>query len=554
MPSNTQLTVLQDNSPRWLKEAVNELRLKNPGTSIITENGIVKCLDCNGKPFKPAANQSLHGVMTHIRSKAHQTNITRRQEKLGPSDCYFPTTIPAIDFNMAQPPLMVYANQRQQPPHNLTSAANVFVKALEDETHRTEIRTTLMEHRVLDIQKQIKEQQERIETSLEAFESQKVEQQKLVSGLLASAEDKQKQLSQDVIDRVQSVEEKSKKQLQEMENRMTASQEESTTMIEDMSTKLARSDQRNYNDIQDITERVKESQETFEERTSQLSEEIKNLKDINEGQNVVIQETEIQLIEKTKQLQEMVKAQNDKIQALQSQVGESTQEAKKYQKTAESQSNEVHNLRAKIDESTDQIKASKEIINSQKKMLNDLDLRLAEKTESLTKRLEAQEESIYDLESQCQLLRDTREQHEKAMADQMEAHVRQTEKQITGIKQEYTKQAGQLKKLERANADQQKAIQSLVSWVHKFQKVHAERSNELDRREAARQKFEQNMSTQFQILDDTNKEQQDSIEAFEAVIPVILEDFTALREYAKETQRQATIKTSASPVKTRASS
>ncbi len=152
-----------------------------------------------------------------------KTNITRRQEKLGPSDCYFPTTIPAIDFNMAQPPLMVYANQRQQPPHNLTSAANVFVKALEDETHRSEIWTTLMEHRVLDIQKQTKERQERIETLLEAFESQKVEQQKLVSDLLASAEDKQKQLSQDVIDRVQSVEEKSKKQLQEMENRMTAS-------------------------------------------------------------------------------------------------------------------------------------------------------------------------------------------------------------------------------------------------------------------------------------------------------------------------------------------
>jgi chromosome segregation ATPase len=310
-----------------------------------------------------------------------------------------------------------------------------------------------------------------------------------------------------------------------------------------MSTKLARSDQRNYNDIQDLTERVKESQEANEERTSQLSEEIKNLKDINEGQNIVIQETEIQLIEKTKQLQEMVKAQNDKIQALQSQVGESTQEAKKYKKTAESQSSEVHNLRAKIDESTDQIKASKEIINSQKKTLNDLDLRLAEKTKSLTKRLEAQEETIYDLESQCQMLRDTREQHEKAIANQMEAHVRQTEKQITGIKKEYTKQAGQLKKLE----------QSLVSWVHKFQKVHAERSNELDRREADRQKFEQKMSTQFQILDDTNKEQQESIEAFEAFIPSIMEDFNGLRKYVKETQRQVTTKTFASLVRTCAS-
>jgi chromosome segregation ATPase len=151
------------------------------------------------------------------------------------------------------------------------------------------------------------------------------------------------------------------------------------------------------------------------------------------------------------------------------------------------------------------------------------------------------------------MLRDTREQHEKAIANQMEAHVRQTEKQITGIKKEYTKQAGQLKKLEQTNADQQKAIQSLVSWVHKFQKVHAERSNELDRREADRQKFEQKMSTQFQILDDTNKEQQESIEAFEAFIPSIMEDFNGLRKYVKETQRQVTTKTFASLVRTCAS-
>ena len=515
----------------------------------------MKCLDCEGKEFKPAGNQSLHGVMTHLRSKTHQANAARRQEKLGPSDCYFPATMPAIDFNMAQAPLMVFANQRPDVSQTLESLFGAIGRSIQNEVSQKDIRTSLMEGRLQEADKQRKQQQERIDASLAALKKQNADlagQQALVSKSLTATKVKYEELSQEIGDRVKSFEGQSKEYLENVEASWTSSETECREQLKRMEELLDRNDLRNMKKIDKIAGSVEESQKSFEELDSKLMDEIKDLKDINEGQNVMIDESEKQLNKKTKHLQDLIESQNDQIQALQSQVRESTEEAK-YQQTAEAQSNEIHTLKSAMEESSDQLQSSKEIINAHSEKISNLELQLAEKMRLFTKRIEAQDENIYDLESQCQLLRDAREQHEQAMADQMEAHLQQTAKQISSMKQESAEQAWRFDKLEQVNAGQSQNIRSLVSWVKDFQKAYHERQKILDLRETARQKFERNTSGRLQTLENAKQEQQVCIEAFEGFIPSISEDLESFKTFILERSRPTTTRKSATPVNTRAS-
>ncbi|PMD50784.1 uncharacterized protein K444DRAFT_276750 [Hyaloscypha bicolor E] len=515
-----------DNSPNWLKDAVIELRTKNSESSIITENGLVKCLDCDGKTFKPTANRKIGGVMTHLRSKTHLTNVTRRQEKLGPSECYFPsipTTIPTIDFNMPQAPLMVFANQRQESPQDLASAFSVLGRALQNDASRKDIRASFVEGRVQEMEKTNKEQQERIDASLAAIERQKVEQQELVSDILASSEQKQQELSREVNDRINSVEEKSKDQLQNIDSRMARFEVESKGRLEQMSTLLARSDQRNINKIEDIAERVNESQESSKERHSQLSGEIRDLKEINEGQNVMIRELDSQVAEKRTCLEKMVE--------------------------------EIHALKSQVVESTEGIRAIREVVNAENEKNSHLSSELAERREEMEafgKITKVQNEKIHDLEALFE--GNTRDLKElmKTVEAQEETHFQQTAKQMEDFKQQTTEQLKNITERQAAMFEKRSAELAAV-----FERSTTEQLKIIQQQSAWIQMFEKETSSKFRIMESFKKDQEHYKEGLEDVISGIMEDTAQVREFVQELVqdmvRPVATEPSARTVNTRAS-
>jgi hypothetical protein len=528
--------------------------MKNSESSIITENGLVKCLDCDGKTFKPTVNRKIGGVMTHLRSKTHLTNVTHRQEKLGPSECYFPsipTTIPTIDFNMPQAPLMVFANQRQESPQDLASAFSVLGRALQNDASRKDIRASFVEGRVQEMEKTNKEQQERIDASLAAIERQKVEQQELVSDILASSEQKQQELSREVNDRINSVEEKSKDQLQNIDSRMARFEVESKGRLEQMSTLLARSDQRNINKIEDIAERVNESQESSKERHSQLSGEIRDLKEINEGQNVMIRELDSQVAEKRTCLEKMV----EEIHALKSQVVESTEGVRAIREVVNAENEKNSHLSSELAERREEMEAFGKITKVQNEKIHDLESLFEGNTrdlKELMKTVEAQEESIHDLESQCQLLRDARQQDEKAMADQMAAHFQQTAKQMEDFKQQTTEQLKNITERQAAMFEKRSAEPAAV-----FERSTTEQLKIIQQQSAWIQMFEKETSSKFRIMESFKKDQEHYKEGLEDVISGIMEDTAQVREFVQELVqdmvRPVATEPSARTVNTRAS-
>jgi hypothetical protein len=409
---------------------------------------------------------------------------------------------------MAQAPLIVFANQRPDIPQTLEILLGGIGKSIQNEVSQKEIRTSLVERRIQEAEKQHKQEQTRTDTSLAALQKQvspNTVQQTLVSKSFDASKVKIEELLKEVGDRVKSFEKRSREYLEEVEASIASSKTEYKAEFDRMADLLDRNDLRNMKKIDKIADSVEESQKGIEDRDAQLNEEIVNLKEINEGQNVTISELERKVNGKAKHLEDMIESQNNQIQALQSQIRESIQEARKCQETAEAQSNEIRALRSTISQSSEQVKSSKEIIDSHSEKIYSLERQLKEKMESFTKRIEAQE-IIYELESQSQLLKDARRQHEQAMTDQIEAHLQQTAKQISTMKEESVEQALRIQRLEQTNTEQSENIQSLVDWVKKFEQTRDERDKILDLRETDRLTLKRGTSEQLKKLTRVTKE------------------------------------------------
>ena len=380
-------------------------------------------MDCEGRVFKPAGNHSLSNVNTHLKSRTHQDRVAHYQEKLGSTNSFFPTGVTGMDFSILRAPVTVFSQQGQQ---NLATLRNQYFEAMEREAHDKAIRTTLVESRVAEMQKKIKEQVDHVDASLQTFERKTAEQKEHVANMLASSDEKHKELSGKVTDRVNSFQEKNKQQLQKMEARIATSEEISSSKLDDMNRILARSDHRNINQIENMDERIKEFEKETEERLSQHAKKIKDLERINKGQN----------------------------------------------------------------------------------------------------------ETIHDLESQYQLLTEALQRREqgdesfhKAMTDQMEAHLQQTEKQMAIFEQNITE------RFEEKIAEQSMMVQEQAERIQKLEKT----------------------STKVRSLEKKIEEQQEYIIQFENVLPAILRDFQELREYVDDIGHRAPPRQSVSPTKARVS-
>jgi hypothetical protein len=492
----------------------------------MTENGVVKCLDCDGKMFKPTTNRKLGGFMTHLRSKTHMSNVIRQQEKLGSSECYFPnipTTIPAMDFNIPHPPLMVFANQRPEPAQDLVSMFTAIGNSLQNDASRKDIRVSFVESRVREMEKINKEQQRRIDTSLAARERQKAEELELVAETLASFEEKQKKFAREAGDHARSAAEKSKEQLLGIEARMNASRDASKGQLEHMSTLLVRSDQRNINKIEEITKRIDKSLLRFEERQAQLSIDIRDLQDVNRGQNVIIHELDSQLAEKTKDLKKIAETQSDKVYTLKSRVDESTEQIAAFRKIGTVQTDKTRYLESQLKENIRELNGLMELV-------------------------EAQDESIHDLESQCQLLRDARQQHEQEIAGHMAANFQQTAKQIEELKEQTAEQLKNIMEQHAAIFEKRSAELSAV-----FERSITEHLAIIHQQSAWIQKLEKETSSKFLSMESFKKKQEDYREGLEGVISGIMEDAVQMREFVQEIVSSVATQPPPSSTKTQAS-
>ncbi|MAD87791.1 MAG: hypothetical protein CL912_32935 [Deltaproteobacteria bacterium] len=197
----------RDTPDAGVYEIVRDLCDKYPDSSFETDNGNIKCLDCDKSP-----KANFHGLVTHERSKAHQNDIKEKLANPVSKQAAFKDTMMfpppkvmdlGIDFNISQQPLAVYAQRATQ---NLASTREQYLKALENENHIGSIRMPFLESR--------QEKAEKLNTA---------KMEKLKEDLDEVGE-KCKNLSHELTEKLDWSEEKTRIQLREVKERLDVSE------------------------------------------------------------------------------------------------------------------------------------------------------------------------------------------------------------------------------------------------------------------------------------------------------------------------------------------
>jgi len=278
--------MFQDNSPAWLISAIAAMRLKYPDDAFETDNGFMKCLDCEGRKFKPSWNNAINNFETHLKGKAHRSNVTHRLEKFKDQESFFQSKMIGLDFNIPQQPTMVFAHKGQQ---NLSAFRNQYLAALENDATSKEIRLTFLESRIAELAKRNNDHLEQVDATLEAAERK-------TTGELDC-------IKEQFRDQVNSSEERTKDELKCMGEKVKSSDEKCTSGLDGMTSRLARSDHRNIDQIETIGERLDESDKRSQKRSNELGQKIKDLESKNARKDGWIIDLELQLQVHTEELQ-----------------------------------------------------------------------------------------------------------------------------------------------------------------------------------------------------------------------------------------------------------
>ncbi|PVH81083.1 hypothetical protein DL98DRAFT_654273 [Cadophora sp. DSE1049] len=465
----------RDNSDPGVHEIVRDLRDKYPDSGFETDNGRIRCLDC-----EKSYQATFYGLENHVRSKAHQNNIKDKianpvSKQIAFKDTtLFPPKVMdlGIDFTISQQPLAVYAQRAAQ---NLASTREQYLKALENENHTGSIRMSFLESRQEKAEKQNAASLEKFKASEERTRGQILE----------------------VKDRLDTTERSNDDRLKSMEALVKKNSDDCDVKLDKMFTSLAKSDHRNIENIDDLKTNLRRLDEGVEEQMSQLKTKIMELEELNTGSQREDIETSIRKLENSDLESRTLRA---KMETRLNDVEKTIRESEKHRFTLEAQ---IIDLQTSHEES--------KTTNS----------RLQSRIEELERANARKEEDVHDLEASLQMLtedlqrqRDSNLSYQKTIKDQIEAHFQFTEKTTQNTEKATAKREEETKERERALEERLMGMEKRIERM--------EKKNE-DERESSNKKI--------QRLKEKNKELQGELDELQArVVPLIFEDAQEVRE------------------------
>jgi len=474
------------------------------------------------KDMKPP-NSSLSTIEQHLRGKPHREIAAHRLDKAREySSGTFPTTIPSMDLNLPPAPLAVFAHQGQP---QLATIRNQYFAALESDSHAKAIQTTLLQARVAEFQKITTDKLKGIESSLATIEEKDTERQTMISEIIVTSEEKHEELTREVVSRVKSFEAENTEKMQKMADDIASTGENCTSRIDNMTSLLARSDFRNIDKIDTMSEHL----DTSDKRSDELAGKIKDFEKVIAERDEFKKESE-NLARKIMALEQCNQEKDVSIQRLWGSVFPLVEKMKAQEQVNESQKETNQTLHILEDQLSEVARKIKEVerINEAQKETND---------------------TIHDLESQYQLLTEGLQRRDeaddifqKAMTDQIEAHLQQIQKQMALLKEEYT------------DSILKTVASEMETKLQQSEREMASLKEELKMAKHQAVEREKQSSKRIRSLERRDEEKQGHIKRFDRTLPLIFDDFNDLRAFVKDdTELRSATRQSVSPSKARTS-
>ncbi|KAK0102003.1 hypothetical protein ONS96_005971 [Cadophora gregata f. sp. sojae] len=488
----------KDNSSVEVREIVRDLRDKYPDSKFDTDNGMIKCLDCD-RSLKP----TFHGVETHVRGKAHQNNIKEKiSNPVSKQMAFKDTTLfppkamdLGIDFNIPQQPLAVYAQRAAQ---NLAATRAQYLSALENENHAGSIRMSVLESRQEKAEKQNTANMEKLKSSVVTSEEKVKTLSQDVTEKLGASEQRTRTQLLEVKKRLESVEEKNDGQLKSIEARIEKTAEDCEFRIDKLFTSVAKSDHRNIDNIDDLKANLRKLDEGTEEQLSELRAKIMDLEGMNSA------------------------SQRDDLEASIRELENSDLESRSIHAKMESRLNDIEHSIRETENHVFAVEARLSDLQISHEQVKITHSELQVRIEELEGANAHKEEAIHDLEANLQMLtedlqrqRDGNLHYQKTIKDQVEAHFLFMEISNRDAAKATAKREEETKERERVMEERLMNI-----FERRLERI--ERKNE-EEREASNKKI--------QRLREKNRELQGELGELQArVVPLIFEDAQDMKE------------------------
>ena len=479
-----------DNSPAWLEQAAEALRCKFPDDLFETEDGQVRCLDCD-RPFRPANNGSLNGLQTHLNGRPHKAEREKRSEKAILRVSQAPTsTIDHaskdldFDYSLPQEPLAVYMHQNDQ---NTLASMRQYHADIEASFRLRSIQGHHLEHGFRTFEKRARDQIDQIEASVAASDRADLEKHRnMLERVDAYEEQTNDQLAAmaERIDTTNARMNDASRRFEAVKSHVNEVEKKTSNDIDEMFSKLARSDHRNIGQIEDI----KEAQKGIELRAKNWEQNSRKIETLTKEQR--------KLYLKTKNWDQS----NERIQA----VVEEQRKLDLKMKEREQRS------RRKFQEVTGQINSLEKTIEIQSETIQRLESLLCSRIQSQSEHAEKQSETLQRLESmiqsevrlrsdQGQRQRESEQSLKKAIRNQMEEHSQQFKKQIATMERDFATRFGLLKE----------QLSMRIKTI------------------------EEKQMTRIRSLEKSKAHQKSIVERHETFMPSLLGDLQELREYCQ---------------------
>lgn len=483
----------RDTSDAGVHEIVRDLRDKYPDSSFETDNGNIRCLDCD-KSLKA----TFHGLVTHERSKAHQNNIKEKRANPVFKQAAFKDTMIfpppkaldlGIDFSISQQPLAVYAQKAAQ---NLASTREQYLKALENENQTGSIRMSFLESRQEKAEKLNTAKIEKLKEGLDVVGEKVFTFEHNLTEKVEGSEQKTRVQILEVKERIDMAEGKNEEQLKSMESRIKETSEYCNVELDKMLTSLAKSDHRNVDRIDDLKTDLRKLDDGMEEQISALKAKIIDLEGLN------------------------TESQREDLEASIRELESSDLESRTLRAKMEARLNDIENSIRESDKHTLSLGAQISEMQTSQEETKATTSQLQSRVEELEKAHAQKEEEVHDLEANLQMLsedlqrqREGNLQYQKTIKDQIEAHFQFTEKKERNAEKANAKREEDARERELALEERLMGV-----FERRLERVEKEirEEREVDRRKMIK-------------LKERNKELQDELDDLKGdLLPLIMAD------------------------------
>lgn len=505
------------------------LREKYPGSSVVPDNGRIKCADCD-KSFKPISA----GVENHLRSKPHQQVLQAKLANPVYNGAACNDSIDSAkskdigtDFPFQDNDSAVFANSI--PATNLASLRAQYMAALENEAHAVSVRASVVESRQAASEKRITLNAERLEQLDSDIRHSKDHVKELAADLkntVETSEDRLGDLLKDIADHLDKSESEIGNRIDEVESRVTRMTESCKSKLGKMTDTIARSDHRNLNHIDDLNVLVTKLNEQSKAFRGQTDIEIMSL----QGTNKRYEQAHSDLCMGLSELgQEMASAREERVGAENriKELEDSRQEFKKLSSRLESRLSESREQKLQLESQLAQLGArvqeSQDLHSEMLARVQKLEKQTAEsaehraQAETRIQELEhanaRREEECHDLEAQSQLhteelqrQRNSNLEFRKTITEQVEANLRHAEK---------CRQASERAARERELLFEEK----MTCKFEALRKAHeAERARSADKTKSMKKSI---------------RELEEDVDRITQGVPLVFQDLQEVKEYVQ---------------------